>query len=174
MAQLSLYQLLDEAIGTPELGAVNFMALRSLLLAMLGHLGLRDLPAQKQGDSLTLLWEGDQPAEAPPVLEKEGDRAQDRGQQPQEPGQWLPGKDLLQESTSSPPLASVATDVGWMRDKIKANESGISKVEALAHPLGAPLHDTPSSGAHAAVVLPPRGWGGGLWGAAAPSQLLKM
>ncbi|PKU30373.1 glutamine-rich protein 2 isoform x1 [Limosa lapponica baueri] len=102
MAQHSLYQLLDVAIGMPDGGAVNFTALRSLLLAVLGHLGLRDLPAQKQGDSLTPLLEGDQPTEAPPALQKEGDRAQGTGQQPQEPGEQLPGKDSLHETTSGP------------------------------------------------------------------------
>ncbi|KAM6050446.1 glutamine-rich protein 2 isoform 2-T2 [Chlamydotis macqueenii] len=46
MAPLSLSQLLDVAIGTPELGAVNFTALHGLLQALLEHLGLRDLPAR--------------------------------------------------------------------------------------------------------------------------------
>lgn len=45
MASLSLSELLDAAIGTPEVGAVNFTALHSLLYAMLQHLGLQHLPA---------------------------------------------------------------------------------------------------------------------------------
>ncbi|XP_072208423.1 glutamine-rich protein 2 [Excalfactoria chinensis] len=45
MASLSLSELLDAAIGTPEVGAVNFNALHSLLYAMLQHLGLQHLPA---------------------------------------------------------------------------------------------------------------------------------
>ncbi|XP_010577783.1 PREDICTED: uncharacterized protein LOC104839275 [Haliaeetus leucocephalus] len=139
MAPLSLSQLLDVAIGTPEVGAVNFTALHSLLQAMLGHLGLQDLPAQELGHSLTPLLGGDQPAKAHPGLEKKGDRteawAQGTGQQPQEPGERLPGKEPLQGATSSPQVASVAADVGQMKKKIEANESGISKAMALSQDL---------------------------------------
>ncbi|KAM9640267.1 glutamine-rich protein 2 isoform 6-T6 [Morphnus guianensis] len=139
MAPLSLSQLLDVAIGTPEVGAVNFTALHSLLQAMLGHLGLQDLPAQEQGHSLTPLLGGDQPAKAHPGLEKKGDRteawAQGTGQQPQEPGERLPGKEPLQGTASSPQVASVAADVGQMKKKIEANESGISKAMALSQDL---------------------------------------
>ncbi|CAM9781324.1 unnamed protein product [Bubo scandiacus] len=66
MAPLSLSQLLDVAIGTPQAGAVNFTALYSLLQAMLGHLGLQDLPAPGRGHSPTPLLGRDQPPEAPP------------------------------------------------------------------------------------------------------------
>ncbi|XP_052664642.1 glutamine-rich protein 2 isoform X3 [Harpia harpyja] len=139
MAPLSLSQLLDVAIGTPEVGAVNFTALHSLLQTMLGHLGLQDLPAQEQGHSLTPLLGGDQPAKAHPGLEKKGDRteawAQGTGQQPQEPGERLPGKEPLQGTTGSPQVASVAADVGQMKKKIEANESGISKAMALSQDL---------------------------------------
>ncbi|XP_074901058.1 glutamine-rich protein 2 isoform X2 [Buteo buteo] len=139
MAPLSLSQLLDVAIGTPEVGAVNFTALYSLLQAMLGHLGLQDLPAQEPGHSLTPLLGGDQPAKAHPGLEKKGDRteawAHGTGQQPQEPGEQLPGKEPLQGTTSSPQVASVAADVGQMKKKIEANESGISKAMALSQDL---------------------------------------
>ncbi|XP_049669103.1 glutamine-rich protein 2 isoform X2 [Accipiter gentilis] len=139
MAPLSLSQLLDVAIGTPEVGAVNFTALYSLLQAMLGHLGLQDLPAQEPGHSLTPLLGVDQPAKAHPGLEKKGDRteawAQGTGQQPQEPGERLPGKEPLQGTTSSPQVASVAADVGQMKKKIEANESGISKAMALSQDL---------------------------------------
>ncbi|OXB81147.1 UNVERIFIED_CONTAM: hypothetical protein H355_005077 [Colinus virginianus] len=41
MASLSLSELLDAAIGTPEIGAVNFNALHSLLHGMLQHMGLQ-------------------------------------------------------------------------------------------------------------------------------------
>ncbi|XP_051491187.1 glutamine-rich protein 2 [Apus apus] len=53
MASLSLAQMLDLAIGTPEVGALNLRALHRLLLVMLGHLGMRDLPAQEPGHSPT-------------------------------------------------------------------------------------------------------------------------
>ncbi|XP_014807396.1 PREDICTED: uncharacterized protein LOC106893722 [Calidris pugnax] len=148
MAQQNLYQLLDLAIGTPNNGAVNFTALRILLLAMLGHLRLRDLAAQKQGDSVTPLLEEDQPSEAPPALQKEGDKAQGTGQQPQEPKEQLPSKDSLSETTSGPQLASVATEVGWMKDEIKAPESGISKATALPQDLLEEIGATKAARSH--------------------------
>ncbi|XP_059684366.1 glutamine-rich protein 2 [Gavia stellata] len=139
MAPLSLSQLLDVAIGTPEVGAVNFTALHSLLQAMLGHLGLQDLPAQERGHSLTPLPGGDRPAKAHPALEKKGDRAeaqaQGTGQQPWEPGERLPGEDSLQGTASSPQVTPIAADVGQMKKKIEANESGISKAMALSQDL---------------------------------------
>lgn len=152
MAPLSLSQLLDVAIGTPEVGAVNFTALHGLLQAMLRHLGLQDLPAQEWGHSPTPLLGGHQPAEAHPGLEKKGDRAQGTGQQPREPGE--PGKDPLQGTASGPQVASVAADVEQMQKKIETNESSISKVEALAGPLGAPPRDAPCSGVRATIALP--------------------
>ncbi|XP_072737209.1 glutamine-rich protein 2 isoform X3 [Ciconia boyciana] len=135
MAPLSLSQLLDVAIGTPEVGAVNFTALHSLLQAMLRHLGLQELPAQEQGHSPIPLLRGDQPAEAHSGLEKKGDRAQGTGQQPQELGERLPGKDPLEGTMSGSQVASAAADVGQMKKKIEANESSISKAMALSQDL---------------------------------------
>ncbi|XP_075374750.1 glutamine-rich protein 2 isoform X2 [Mycteria americana] len=135
MAPLSLSQLLDVAIGTPEVGAVNFTALHSLLQAMLRHLGLQELPAQEQGHSPTPLLGRDQPAEAHSGLEKKGDRAQGTGQQPQELGERLAGKDPLEGTVSGSQVASAAADVEQMKKKIEANESGISKAMALSQDL---------------------------------------
>ncbi|XP_071620003.1 glutamine-rich protein 2 isoform X2 [Heliangelus exortis] len=47
MASLSLAQMLDLAIGSPEIWVLNLQALHRLLQAMLGHLGIKDLPAQE-------------------------------------------------------------------------------------------------------------------------------
>ncbi|XP_074778472.1 uncharacterized protein LOC141968055 [Athene noctua] len=118
MAPLSLSQLLDVAIGTPEVGAVNFTALYSLLQAVLGHLGLEDLPALGC----------DQPPEAP--LRAEG--AQGRG-----PGTELltPSRDPLQGTVSTPCDASTAADMGQMKTKIEENKSSISKAVALSQDL---------------------------------------
>ncbi|XP_064323486.1 glutamine-rich protein 2 [Phalacrocorax carbo] len=132
MAALSLSQLLDVAIGTPEVGAVNFTALHSLLQAVLGHLGLQDRPARQRGHSPSPLPRGDPPAEAHPGREEEGDRDRGAGQHPWEPGERLPGKDPLQ---GTPPVASVAPDLGQMKEKIEANESSISKAMALSQDL---------------------------------------
>ncbi|KAM9258140.1 glutamine-rich protein 2 [Cariama cristata] len=130
MASLSLSELLDVAIGTPEVGAVNFTALHSLLQAMLGHLGLQDLPSQEQGHSPSPFPGGDQPAKAHPSLKNRGDETE-----AQELGEQLPGKDPLQGTTSGPQLSSLATDVEQMKKKIEANESGITKATAVSQDL---------------------------------------
>ncbi|KAM6050178.1 uncharacterized protein LJ206_017350 [Theristicus caerulescens] len=135
MAPLSLSQLLDVAIGTPEVGAVNFPALHSLLQAVLRHLGLQDLPALERGLGPTPLRGRDRPAGAHPGPEKPGDAARGPGLQPPEPGEQLPGKDPLQGTASGPQVAPVAADVGQMKKKIEANESGISKAMALSQDL---------------------------------------
>ncbi|XP_014811465.1 PREDICTED: collagen alpha-1(VII) chain-like [Calidris pugnax] len=106
MAEPRLLEMLDLAIGTPEPGAINFRVLHSLLRTMLEGLA-------------QLGWE--QAAQTPPGLEQEGDRAQG-------PGEQLSGTDPLAGTASGGArLASVATDVGEMKEKVKENESGISK-----------------------------------------------
>lgn len=59
--KISLYQLADLSIGTPEIGVVNFNALRTLLHALLRHLKLEDILTDIKQD-----W-GAPPA---PALEK--------------------------------------------------------------------------------------------------------
>ncbi|KAK2545102.1 hypothetical protein Q9966_001364 [Columba livia] len=129
MAPLTLSQLLDVAIGTSCDGAVDLPSLHRLLQSMLGHLGLQDLPVLEPGHRPTALLGGHQATKDQPGLEKEEDRAQGTGQQPREPEEHLPGKELLQGTTSSSQVTSLANDVGQM--KIKANKSSISK--SLAH-----------------------------------------
>ncbi|XP_050184460.1 myosin heavy chain, fast skeletal muscle-like isoform X2 [Myiozetetes cayanensis] len=138
MASVSMLQLLDDAIGTPEVN-VNLEALRKLLKLMLDHLsllGLQDVPPSAVEEI--------QPAGSYPGLQKEGRTkagAQGMRQQPQEPGEQLSGKDLLQGTRSGSPVTSMATDV----EKTEAKESGISDVEAPPSPQGAPLKIPPSS-----------------------------
>ena len=131
MDPLSLSQLLDVAIGTPQVGAVNFPALHSLLQAMLRHLGLQDLPALGRGHSPTPLLGRDQPPEAPP--REEGGQGGGPGTE-----SLTPAKDPLQGTVSTPQDASVAADAGQMKAKIEENESSTSEVEALPRSLGAP------------------------------------
>ncbi|XP_017925720.1 uncharacterized protein LOC108639235 [Manacus vitellinus] len=138
MASVSLVQLLDDAIGTPEVN-VNLEALRKLLKLMLDHLRLLGMQ-----DVLPSAVEETQPARSHPGLQKEGRteaRAQDMGQQPQEPGEQLSRKDLLQGTKSGPPVTSMATNM----EKTEAKESGISDAEAPPSPRSAPLKIPPSS-----------------------------
>ncbi|KAK2530810.1 hypothetical protein Q9233_006029 [Columba guinea] len=134
MAPLTLSQLLDVAIGTSGDGAVDLPSLHRLLQSMLGHLGLQDLPVLEPGHRPTGLLGGHQATKDQPGLEKEEDRAQGPGQQPREPEEHLPGKELLQGTASGSQVTSLANNVGQM--KIAANKSSISKVEALVSPWG--------------------------------------
>ncbi|XP_071430097.1 uncharacterized protein [Pithys albifrons albifrons] len=52
MAELTLGQMLDMAIGAPKTEPIDFEQLRNLLNGMLMHLGLRDLPIQESGEPL--------------------------------------------------------------------------------------------------------------------------
>ncbi|XP_068007566.1 glutamine-rich protein 2 isoform X2 [Melanerpes formicivorus] len=117
MAQVTLSQLLDLAIGTPEIGAVNFPTLHSLLQAILRHLGLLDLTAQE------VLVGEQQPAKATP--REKGGQGRGTGYRPLAP------EDSLQETTSSPQVA----DMDQMKKKIEANENGISKAMAVSRGL---------------------------------------
>ncbi|XP_017663681.1 PREDICTED: uncharacterized protein LOC108494073 isoform X2 [Lepidothrix coronata] len=148
MASVSLLQLLDDAIGTPEVN-VNLEALRKLLKLMLDHLRLLGMQ-----DVLPSAVEETQPAGSHPGLQKEGRTeagAQDMGQQPQEPGEQLSRKDLLQGTKSGPPVTSMATDM----EKTEAKESGISDVEAPPSPRSAPLKIPPSSSEATALSQDP-------------------
>ncbi|XP_027739293.1 glutamine-rich protein 2-like isoform X3 [Empidonax traillii] len=138
MASVSMLQLLDDAIGTPEVN-INLEALRKLLKLMLDHLSLLGLQ-----DVLPSAVEEIQPAGSYPGLQKEGRTeagGQGMRQQPQEPGKQLSGKDLLEGTRSGSPVTSMATDV----EKTEAKESGISDVEVPPSPQGGPLKIPPSS-----------------------------
>lgn len=131
MTSVSLLQLLDDAIGTPEVN-LNLEALRKLLKIILGHLSLL-------GPEDAIPQDGAQEAGARPGTQggEGGSGTQARGTgQPGEP----PGRDELRA-----PSTSVGADMGRM-EKAEAEESGISKVEAFPTSPCAPPQDTPSSG----------------------------
>nr|XP_021146985.1 uncharacterized protein LOC110360734 isoform X2 [Columba livia] len=116
MAPLTLSQLLDVAIGTSCDGAVDLPSLHRLLQSMLGHLGLQDLPVLEPGHRPTALLGGHQATKDQPGLEKEEDRAQGTGQQPREPEEHLPGKELLQGTASGSQVTSLANSrSSWRR-----------------------------------------------------------
>ncbi|XP_066425446.1 glutamine-rich protein 2-like isoform X2 [Molothrus aeneus] len=114
MASGSLFQLLDEAIGTPEVN-VNLEALRRLLRVILEHLsllGLQDVIPQEGAQESAPAPGQSHPAEA---------WAWDTGQ-PSQP----PREDELEGTRSGSPVTSGAADMGQM-EKTDAKESGISK-----------------------------------------------
>ncbi|PKU33116.1 glutamine-rich protein 2 isoform x3 [Limosa lapponica baueri] len=101
-------QLLDVTIRMTEVGAISFTALNSLLWAMLGHLGLQDLPVEGGDTPRPPCLPGGQ-AGCQGTLCPGEEGGQGLGQQAQELGEWLPGKDLLQETMSGPQLTTMAS-----------------------------------------------------------------
>lgn len=134
MAPVSLFQLLDDAIGKPEVN-VNLEALRRLLRVMLEHLSLLGLQH-------VIPEEGAQEAAPPPgqshpARPRPGPQ-QEEGWTGTEAGAWdrgqpsqPPGDDELQGTRRG------SADTGQM-EKTEEKESGISKVEAFPTPLAAP------------------------------------
>lgn len=127
MASVSLSQLLDEAIGTPEV-SVNLEALRKLLKIILGHLSLLGLQ--------DVIPEGAEPVpgQSHPATSRRGP-PEEEGRTGTEAGAWdtgeqPPEEDELQGTRSGSPVTSVAADMGQM-EKTEPKESGISKVEAF-------------------------------------------
>ncbi|XP_065526654.1 uncharacterized protein LOC136010002 [Lathamus discolor] len=114
MALLRLSQLLDAAIAAPDAESVNFRALRNLLQAMLGHLGLQDRSPRGL----------EQPAE------RDRARTPAAGQQPQQAGEQLPAKDPLQ-ATAGGSEADVAADVGQPVQRVEGDESSGSEDTAV-------------------------------------------
>lgn len=107
MVSVSLLELLDDAIGTPEVN-VNLEALRRLLRIMLEHLSLLGLQ------------------DAVPQEEEGGTGPEAGARVSGQPS----GKDELQETRSSPPAAA---DMGEM-ENTEAKVSGIFEVEAFPTP----------------------------------------
>ncbi|XP_037979316.1 glutamine-rich protein 2-like isoform X3 [Motacilla alba alba] len=134
MVSVSLLQLLDDAIGTPEVN-VNLEALRKLLKVILEHLsllGLQDVSPQEGAQEAAPA-----PGQSHPAGSRHGPQeevgwtgaeawAWDTGQ-PSQP----PGVDELQGTRRGSSVSSGAADMGQM-EKTEAKESGISKATALS------------------------------------------
>ncbi|OWK62752.1 Glutamine-rich protein 2 [Lonchura striata] len=123
MASASLSQLLDEAIGTPEV-SVNLEALRKLLKIILGHLSLLGLQDVIPEEAAPVPGQSQPAASRPGPPQEEGGAgagagAGDTGEQP-------PEQDELQGTRSGSPVTSVAADMGQM-EKTEPKESGISE-----------------------------------------------
>uniref|UniRef100_A0A8V5FSU7 DUF4795 domain-containing protein n=1 Tax=Melopsittacus undulatus TaxID=13146 RepID=A0A8V5FSU7_MELUD len=114
MALLSLTQLLDAAIATPSAHTVDFVALRSLLQAIVGQLSLQERSIRGL----------EQPAE------QDRARSPAAGQQEQQAGEQRLAKDPRQDSTSGSG-ADVAPDVGQLAERVETHESSSSKDKSV-------------------------------------------
>ncbi|XP_041342071.1 glutamine-rich protein 2-like isoform X2 [Pyrgilauda ruficollis] len=121
MVSVSLLQLLDDAIGKPEVN-VNLEALRRLLKVIVEYLsllGLQEVIPEEGAQEAAAA-----PGQSPGPQQEEGWSGAEAGQPSQPP-------DELQETRSGSPVTSVAADMGQM-EKTEAKESGISKATALS------------------------------------------
>lgn len=124
---ISLHELLDLSIGTPEVGAVNFNALHTLLHAILGHLKIeRVTTAWKEVDH-----DHDSPSQTKALLLDSSSpyRAMEEKLRRMEEQMCA-----LEALPSAAELMRSDTALGdmWtlmqLRRKAQANEDGVSKV----------------------------------------------
>ncbi|XP_032393015.1 glutamine-rich protein 2 isoform X3 [Etheostoma spectabile] len=120
---ISLFELLDLAIGTPQRGAVNFSALHALLHAVLGQLDIRELKTpfrDAHPDALVGV--------TPPQLDYDTE-----GEQHQLDGDISTVQQEREASSSSPTPSSgpAATDQWRLHSRIQTCEDGVAKAMKL-------------------------------------------
>ncbi|RXM33686.1 Glutamine-rich protein 2 [Acipenser ruthenus] len=154
---VSLYELANLSIGTPEVGAVNFNALHSLLHAILGHLNIQDVKAELRTEDHDFL----KPAQGLLIPAGDGGKEGDGGSQEEHRAKaspyhsmekkllqmemqmsalsQLPGGGALLERTKESGGGAMPVSDMWqmiqMKRKVEANEEGVTKAMALMHEL---------------------------------------
>ncbi|KAK2513020.1 hypothetical protein Q9966_016245 [Columba livia] len=122
MATLGLLEMLNAAIGTPNLGVVDFVALHKLLEAIIGQLGQQQLSVLEPGQSPAPGLAKDQDSKDQPGQEKEEDGALGTGQQ-----LWKP-EEQLQGTGSNSEVSSMAKEL--MPTTTEEEERAVSKKRA--------------------------------------------
>ncbi|XP_039680354.1 glutamine-rich protein 2 isoform X2 [Perca fluviatilis] len=138
---ISLFQLLDLAIGTPQRGAVNFSALHALLHAVLRQL---DIPEMKTpfrdtppGDIHPDALVGDYQSITTPKLDHETEEDQHQAHRDISTVEQevQPGTDLQERAASSssptPSSGPAATDQCRLQSRIQTCEDGVAKAMKL-------------------------------------------
>ncbi|KAK2510701.1 hypothetical protein Q9233_017507 [Columba guinea] len=151
MATLGLLEMLNAAIGTPNLGVVDFVALHKLLEAIIGQLGQQELSVLEPGQSPAPGLAKDQDSKDQPGQEKEEDGALGTGQQ-----LWKP-EEQLEGTGSNSEVSSMAKEL--MPTTTEEEERAVSKVDALAGPWVLPHETPPPLGSALPSCRPqPKGW----------------
>lgn len=136
---ISLFQLLDLAIGTPQRGAVNFSALHALLHAVLRQLDIREIKTPFRvtppGDIHPVALVGVTTPQLDHDTEEEQHQVhRDISTVEQE---VQPGTDLKERAASSssptPSSGPAATDQWRLQSRIQTCEDGVAKVRATTH-----------------------------------------
>uniref|UniRef100_A0A4W5K8F7 DUF4795 domain-containing protein n=1 Tax=Hucho hucho TaxID=62062 RepID=A0A4W5K8F7_9TELE len=145
-ADISLFDLVNLSIGTPEVGAVNFNALHTLLHAILGHLKIQNV---------TTGWrEQDAPPQEPhgPHLTKSSspyhhmeDKLRQIERQMAALEKLPSGTDLLSRTTSTTTPVNDLWQLMQLRRKVQASEDGVSKSMSLIQDLLKEIQDLKES-----------------------------
>ncbi|KAK2518412.1 hypothetical protein Q9966_014325 [Columba livia] len=122
MATPGLLEMLNAAIGTPNLGVVDFVALHKLLEAIIGQLGQQQLSVLEPGQSPAPGLAKDQDSKDQPGQEKEEDGALGTGQQ-----LWKP-EEQLEGTGSNSEVSSMAKEL--MPTTTEEEERAVSKKRA--------------------------------------------
>ncbi|XP_030390740.1 glutamine-rich protein 2 [Gopherus evgoodei] len=116
MALITLLELADLSIGTPEIGVVNFNALHTLLHAIIKQLNLQDVKAEMHDEKPTS-------PEAAPLQEKERKGKRDESED-------LPYADLEKK------VIGVASQVHGVEAKVIGVEAQVHGVKSQVHGIG--------------------------------------
>ncbi|XP_052347297.1 glutamine-rich protein 2 isoform X2 [Oncorhynchus keta] len=145
-ADISLFDLVNLSIGTPEVGAVNFNALHTLLHAILGHLKIQNV---------TTGWrEQDAPPQEPhgPHLTKSSspyhhmeEKLRQIERQMAALEKLPSGTDLLSRTASTTTPVNDLWQLMQLRRKAQASEDGVSKSMSLIQDLLKEIQDLKES-----------------------------
>ncbi|XP_041076273.1 glutamine-rich protein 2 isoform X2 [Polyodon spathula] len=154
---ISLYELANLSIGTPEVGAVNFNALHALLHAILGHLNIQDVKTELRPEDHDFL----KPAQGLLIPPGNGVKEEDGGSQEEHRAKaspyhsmekkllqvemqmsalsQLPSGGVLLERTKESGGGAMPVSDMWqmiqMKRKVEANKEGVTKAMSLMHEL---------------------------------------
>ncbi|XP_058560809.1 glutamine-rich protein 2 isoform X1 [Neofelis nebulosa] len=146
-ATVSLRELADLAIGTPEVGAVNFTALHTLIVAMLRSLNLQEVRINFQSPSP----ESSRSSELPRTVLSAPQLA-------------VPKEKPRGSSARPPALESQVKDLSKQLETVTSQVQGImSHVQHLTYPVGRlPVDSQDGLEEETAVLLPDRARGGSM------------
>lgn len=126
MTDISLHELLNLSIGTPDVGAVNFSALQALLNAILGHLKI---------EGITTAWKDvdhhGSPAQSRAfTLDKSSPYAvmEEKVRRMEEQMSLLESLPSASQLLTSDSTVSDMWSLMQLRRKTQGNEDGVSKV----------------------------------------------
>ncbi|KAM6957125.1 uncharacterized protein FYW47_011227 [Aplochiton taeniatus] len=145
-ADIRLFDLVNQSIGSPEIGAVNFNALHSLLHAIIGHLKIQNVTTNWREEDAPPN-EQPSPHTRSPLREVSSpyqhieDKLRDIETQIAVIEKLPSGTDLLDRTSSSTTPVNDMWQLMQIRRKVQTNEDGVSKTMALIQDLLKEIQD---------------------------------